>query len=62
MITGAQKTVFVLEHNDDIRELFPLLLEEENYLVKSFECAASFASWMTGVAHSIHHLFHLNRS
>ena len=37
-----RKSVFVLEDNPDLRELFTILLEEESYEVSSFEDVASF--------------------
>jgi DNA-binding response OmpR family regulator len=37
-----KKCVFVLEDNDEIRELFTYLLEEESYEVHAYPTAASF--------------------
>jgi CheY-like chemotaxis protein len=39
---AMKKCVFVLEDDDDIRELFTILLEEEKYQVKSYPNAKSF--------------------
>jgi len=37
-----RKTIFVLEDDESLRELFTLLLEGEGYLVRSFETVESF--------------------
>jgi len=41
-----KKCAFVLEDNDDIRELFTLLLEEEHLEVKAYPTAAAFKQSM----------------
>ena len=37
-----KKCVFVLEDDDDLRELITYLLEDENYKVKTYPTASSF--------------------
>lgn len=42
-----RKSVFVLEDNPDLRELFTILLEEESYEVNSFEDVSSFNKFIS---------------
>ncbi len=36
------KLIFILEDNDDLRELYGLILEEENYEISSFSTISEF--------------------
>lgn len=41
-----KKCVFVLEDNDDLRELFTILLEDDNFKVVTYPTATSFKAGM----------------
>lgn len=41
-----KKCIYILEDNDDIRELISFLLEEENYEVKGYPTVSSFQKKM----------------
>lgn len=36
------KVIFILEDNDDLRELYSLILEQEDYKIKAFATVAEF--------------------
>ena len=42
----TRKTIFILEDNDDIRELISILLMEEDYEVKGYPTVKSFTQVM----------------
>lgn len=44
-----KKTVFLLEDNPELRELFTILLEEESYKVSSFPNISAFNSFVCTV-------------
>ena len=39
-----RKKIFILEDNDDLRQLFAIILEEENYEVETFSNVTQFYS------------------
>lgn len=39
---AMSKKIFILEDNDDLRELYVLILEEEDYLITGFATVAEF--------------------
>ena len=43
------KLIFILEDNDDLRELYELILEEEHYEILSFSTIAEFRKHSTEV-------------